>query len=340
MKALVWTGIGRVELQDRPAPRVADGHSVLVDVEASGVCCSSDVYIVEGRFGRNFGVVLGHETAGTVRETGDEVDALAPGQRVVLDPTVTCGACPQCLAGRGNLCPNRTFIGLDADGGLAEKIVAPATNWVPVPDGLAAREACLAELLACVLHAADEIGELPGPGILITQPGIMAYLFQRVFASRCPGEAIMAVGPEGAGLELLRSAGAHTADESRPDWGNAAREFFGDGGPALIVEQTGEPDMITATMDLIAPRGTFLAFDIIGDAVPFPFTRMALREVRVLTATGCAGCLPRALELMRDGTVDMARAVSHEAAPSDMEEAFRMTAERGQSHVKTVIRFE
>ena len=340
MNALVWTGIGKVELRDRPEPRIGDDRSVLVDVEASGICCSSDVYIVEGRFGEKFGVILGHETAGTVRETGGAVDGLAPGQRVVLDPTVVCGTCAQCRAGRGNLCPHRTFIGLDADGGLAEGIVAPAANWMPVPDGLAAGEACLAELLACAIHAADEIGELPGPGILITHAGIMAYLFQQVFASRWPGEKIMAVGRAGAGLELLREAGAHVADRSDRKWPDAAREFFGDEGPSLIVEQTGDPGTIAATMGLIAPRGVFFAFDIIGDAVPFPFTTMALREVRVLTATGCAGRLPRALALMRDGTVDVARAVSHRAAPENMEEAFRMTMERDGTHVKTVVSFE
>jgi threonine dehydrogenase-like Zn-dependent dehydrogenase len=340
MQALVWTGIGRVELQDRPEPEIADGHSVLVDVEASGVCCSSDVYIVEGRFGRNLGVTLGHETAGTIRKTGDEVERLAPGQRVVLDPTITCGVCAQCRSGHGNLCPNRTFIGLDADGGLAGRIVAPEANWVPVPDGLPAREACLAELLACALHAADEIGELPGPGILITHAGIMAYLFQQVFSVRYPEEKVMALGRNRAGLRLLRDAGAHTADQSGEDWKDAVREFFGGEGPALIVEQTGEPDTIAAAMDLIAPRGAFFAFDIIGDAVPFPFTAMALREARILTATGCAGCMPQALELMRDGRVDVARAISHEAAPEDMEEAFRMTAARDGEHVKTVILFD
>ena len=92
-------------------------------------------------------LILGHEAVGTVLEGSN------PGQRVVLNPLITCGRCNECLGGRQNLCAERDLIGMYRAGAFAEKIALPEGNLIPVPDAMPAEHAALTEPGATGLHA-------------------------------------------------------------------------------------------------------------------------------------------------------------------------------------------
>ena len=146
MKALVYTATEEMSYREEPEPIIHRGDA-LVAVEAVGVC-GSDLHAYLGHDERRVPpLILGHEAVGTVLEGTN------PGQRVVLNPLITCGVCEQCSRGRENLCSERELIGMRLAGAYAERIAIPERNVIVVPDGMPSEHAALTEPAATGLHA-------------------------------------------------------------------------------------------------------------------------------------------------------------------------------------------
>jgi L-iditol 2-dehydrogenase len=103
VKTALLTDLRKIEIRDLPDPKIEQPTDVLLRVDMVGVCGSDLHYYKEGRIGKmevEFPWVLGHECVCTVVEAGPALADLKPGQRVAVDPLITCGRCDQCLAGR------------------------------------------------------------------------------------------------------------------------------------------------------------------------------------------------------------------------------------------------
>ena len=146
MKALVYTANEEMTYRDEPEP-TPDAGDALVAIDSVGIC-GSDMHAYLGHDERRVPpLILGHEAVGTVIEGG------LTGQRVVLNPLITCGVCDECLGGRQNLCAERDLIGMYRAGAFAERIAIPERNLIPVPDGMPSAHAALTEPGATGLHA-------------------------------------------------------------------------------------------------------------------------------------------------------------------------------------------
>jgi len=105
-----------MELRDEPEPVAGAGLS-LVKIEAAGIC-GSDMHAYHGHDERRVPpMILGHELAGTV------LDGELTGQRVAINPMLTCNRCRECLQGNPNRCQQRDLVGLGRAGGYAELIL-------------------------------------------------------------------------------------------------------------------------------------------------------------------------------------------------------------------------
>lgn len=147
MKALVYTGPETLELRDMPPPVPGIGEQ-LIKVARVGIC-GSDMHAYLGHDERRPApLVLGHEAAGVI--SGGARD----GERVTVNPLVTCGKCAACLGARDNLCAQRQIISMPPrEGAFAEWLTMPEGNLVTLPDHVPLEKAALAEPLACGWHA-------------------------------------------------------------------------------------------------------------------------------------------------------------------------------------------
>lgn len=146
MKALVYTANKEMSYRDEPPPQCGEGDA-LVEINSVGIC-GSDMHAYLGHDPRRVPpLILGHEASGTVLEGSN------PGQRVVLNPLITCGKCGDCLSGRQNLCTQRDLIGMVRAGAFAEQIAIPETNLIPIPTDMDTHIAALTEPGATALHA-------------------------------------------------------------------------------------------------------------------------------------------------------------------------------------------
>ncbi len=340
MQSLIRDSGNEVRLKDMPVPSIDTANDVLVRVRAAAVC-STDAAIVSGAFGGTTPRILGHEIAGEVIETGPDVRTLEAGDKVALQPTIFCGACPSCDKGKWHLCPNRSFVGLDADGGFTELMVVPEANLVAVPPAVPFEHACLAEPLACVIHAISRIETPLTGGVIITGAGISAYLFAQVLISNgLSPDRILVTGRRDARLAAIEQLGAHVLDVRRGDLAGAASEIFAHAAPEVLIDQTGDTDLLLGAMDIIARQGTLFLYDFTGQAIPFNFGKMQLREITLKTSTGCPGTMDSAIAMIAAGQVDLAGAISHTYEPSQMKEAYEMLASKDPTHMKSVIAFD
>ncbi|GAB5511317.1 MAG: zinc-binding alcohol dehydrogenase family protein [Hyphomicrobiales bacterium] len=147
MKALVYTAPQTLTYQDMPDPVPAVGDALL-RIESAGIC-GSDMHAFLGHDDRRPApLILGHEVCGTV------LSGTTIGQRVTVNPLVTCGKCAACTSGRDNLCPDRQIISMQPrEGGFANFLSMPERNLVAVPDAITSDQAALAEPIACGWHA-------------------------------------------------------------------------------------------------------------------------------------------------------------------------------------------
>ena len=121
-------------LGERPEPKV-EPHQVMIRVRACALN-RLDIYTREGDRGlrREFPppLILGGDCAGDIVEVGEQVRGLSTGDRVLVNPKITCQQCPACLAGQDDLCPRPQFMGSALDGSYAELTAVPAVNVHPI----------------------------------------------------------------------------------------------------------------------------------------------------------------------------------------------------------------
>ena len=154
-------GRGAVEVIDvaEPAPGATE---VVVEV-ARAALCATDRKLLEKGLDRP-------------RIPGHEVSGFAPdGVPVGVHPDVGCGRCRFCGSGFENRCTDRFSIGLDRDGGFAQRLVVPSSHVVPL-DRVGVSIAPLLEPLACCLHAVRMVGPRRGDGAIVVGAGPMGVL--------------------------------------------------------------------------------------------------------------------------------------------------------------------
>ena len=148
MRALYYTGTCAMELRDVPDAEAAGGD-ILVDINSCGIC-GSDMHAYHGKDPRRIPpLVLGHEAVGVARS------GRFAGQRVAVNPLVTCHNCDFCLGGRQHLCAERQIISMKRPGAFAEILAIPERNLFAIPDHLGFDKAALMEPLAVAVHTVD-----------------------------------------------------------------------------------------------------------------------------------------------------------------------------------------
>ncbi|MFJ9909482.1 L-idonate 5-dehydrogenase [Streptomyces sp. NPDC101152] len=217
MLGCVIHGPDDLRVAELPVPEPGPGQA-LVAVRYGGVCGSDLHYWKHGGVGDfrlREPMLLGHEVVGTVVGYGFPSPASPPvGTAVAVHPATPCGACPECGDGRRNVCRDTRYLGSAArfphvQGGFAARVVVPAGQLRPLPEGLALRRAVLAEPLSVALHAVRRAGDMTGRHVLVTGAGPIGCLV--VAAARAAGAARVTVTDLlPAALEYARVAGADT----------------------------------------------------------------------------------------------------------------------------------
>lgn len=315
MAAAVVKGPGRLEVEDVPVPTLGD-DDVLVAVELCGVC-GSDLHMVLDGWGQR-GSWPGHEWVGTVAAVGPRVTTWKPGDAVVGGPTLRCGTCEMCRAGRPSLCADRDTPGIGAEqGGFATYKRAPAGELLPLPEGLSPRAAALAEPLAVALHGIHQSGIRPGLRALVLGAGPIGAL--SIAALRAMGVDDVACAEPGERRQRLAAAvGAttvlHPADLVVPSI--AEPGLVVDGAVDVVLECSGKAPAMEAGLAQLVRGGTLVLVGAGIEAPRFDPNRILLNELVITGAfTYDHDGFERALDLLASGALPVDALLEPDTVP-------------------------
>ena len=290
MKALVFDAIGKAAIRGVPDPEPGPGD-VVIEVAATGIC-HTDLDILHGRYLAAYPVVPGHEIAGTVIAAGSDVAGVKAGDRVAVDPLITCGACDGCKAGRPSICADLKAYGATHDGGFASLLKVDAGNVHPIGD-MPFHVAALAEPFACVMHGIDRARAEAGTRALVFGAGPIGLMMMLGLEVRGVSDITM-VDLDPARLERARKLGAARAvlPEELDD---SAGRF------ELVVDCTGVPAVCESMPGHVKDGGTMLCFGVCppGAMAGFAPYDIFRRELTLVGSHSLSGNIPDALAALK-----------------------------------------
>ena len=263
MKALVFHEPERISVDEVPDPSPGPGE-VLVRMAAAAIC-HSDIRVYKGLKHAEPGVIPGHEIAGVIVELGEGAEGVAVGDRVVVCPIVACGRCHFCVLGRRNRCLERTTLGYDINGGLAEYLLAPARivslgHVLPVPAGLDLKRAALTEPLACVLNSVEACELRAGASVAIVGAGPMGLLHLLLMRQLGAGMIVMS-DPDETRAETARRLGADLVIDPREDsLADAVKDRTDGLGVDAVVVTPGLAEAMSGSLDAVRAQGVVTLF--------------------------------------------------------------------------------
>lgn len=326
----------QMPLREVPSPRPAPGE-VLVRVRAAGVC-GSDVHGFTGSTGRRSpGVVMGHEFCGTVEALGERVERHRVGDRVVVQPIVSDGTCPQCRAGRPNLCLHRRGIGWSVNGGYAEFVSVPERNALPLPAEVSWHEGALVEPLAVALHAANLTPLEVGDTVAVLGAGPVGLLTVLALRLRGAGRVIVSdLSPHRLDLarrlgadEVIHAGGTDPVEEVR-------RLTVGHGADAVL-EVVGITATVRQSVQMCRNGGHVTWVGNSAPTVEVPMQEVVTREITVRGAYAFVDEFARAVELLRSKRVDVTPLIERVAGLEDGPELIHDLARGSLDAVKVVL---
>jgi NADPH:quinone reductase-like Zn-dependent oxidoreductase len=244
MKAVYFERFGGPEVLafgERPDP-VAGPDEVLVRVRACGIN-HLDLWVRAGLPGLEPEMphILGNDIVGEVAAVGPGVKNVVPGDRTLVNPTLSCGTCAACAAGDDNRCRFYDVIGRKRNGGYAEWVTVPAANCLPYPANLTWEQAAAIPLVfvtawhMLVTRARVRSGE----DVLVIGAG-SGVGSAAIQIAKLHGARVIATAGHGAKLEHAKSLGAdEVIDHTNEDIAKRARELTGKKGVDVVVEHVG-----------------------------------------------------------------------------------------------------
>lgn len=345
MKAFKLTSLREMTLVDAPDPVVKGPTDVLIKIGAVGVCGSDIHYYTTGRIGHQvveYPFTVGHECAGTIIEIGSGVTHVRPGDRIAIEPAMTCGRCDQCLSGRENTCRNNRFLGCpgQAEGSLSQYLAMPQENCFKINDHISLAEATISEPLAIAVYAVQQANLHQGArvGILGLGPIGRTVLLAAIEAG-CG--SVYSTDNIDERCAAARRASATWAGNPRNEDVVIAilkREPL---GLDVVFECCGQQAALDQAVDLLRPGGKL---SIIGipevDEVHFEPEKIRRKEITILNVRRQRGCVESSLALISKQQGAIADLITHRFQFAETKDAFDMVANYRDGVVKAMIEFD
>jgi threonine dehydrogenase-like Zn-dependent dehydrogenase len=368
----------RMEELDQPVP-TRPGW-VMAKTRLTGIC-GSDAKQVFGDFGDDytdsalnghftFPTVLGHEVVAEIAEVGDGVTSLEVGQRVVLNPWLSCvprgidPLCGACRDGDYSLCWHfldgplaagiHTGTSKDAPGGFAEYLPAHESMWIPVPNGISDEVAVLGDPFAVSLHSVTRNPPPPGGKVLVYGGGALGATATAILRALHPDVEVMVVARFPAQAALARRLGATVVDphpveqllETAAAWSggvlqrvDGALPMAHPGGIDVVYDTVGTGETAEIGVRLLKSRGTMVKSGVHAperwEWSPLYFKEISWVGSNAFGIEEVDGVrlhgIAHYLRLVEDGRIDMTGMLTHTFRLDQWRDAFIALATQADS---------
>lgn len=317
MKALQFID-SKLKLSEISKPNIA--NEALIRVTKSGIC-NTDLEIIRGYAG--FNGTIGHEFVGIVEESTDKNWI---GKRVVGEINAGCGICKLCKSGDSRHCPNRTVLGiLNRDGAHAEFVSLPNVNLLEVPENVTDEQAVFVEPLAAAFGILEQVEVLPETRVAVIGDGKLGILCAQAMA--LVSKNTFLIGKHKEKMKVAENRGAQGILLENALKLN--RTFD------VVVEASGSESGFATALDLLLPRGKLVLKSTFQGKTNLEMWRVVVDEITIV-GSRCGRFAP-ALELLRDGKVDVESFISEEFSLEKGIEAIEKAQQKGS--MKILLKF-
>ncbi len=342
MKASILTAPGKFETGQVPDPGIENENDVLIRVKAVGVCGSDMHYYTTGRIGSQvveYPFIVGHESAGVVEKVGKGVTRVKPGQKVAIEPAVSCGECDQCKSGRENTCRKLRFLGAPGqmEGAMREFVVMPEENCFPMKESSTFEHGALSEPLAIAVYAVERSSVADGAVAAILGTGPIGMSVFHVLRTKNMGN-IYVTDKIDARLEFAKKL--KPAWAGNPDRVDVVKEVER-AEPLMmdvVFECSGDPEAIVQAVHLMKPGGRLMIVGIPEvDDITLPAHELRRKEITIINVRRQNHTTRKAIDLLEQGKVKMDSLVTHRFPLEDTAKAFDLVANYRDGVMKAMI---
>ncbi|MGI6704801.1 MAG: NAD(P)-dependent alcohol dehydrogenase [Clostridia bacterium] len=343
MWAAVMPEVGKIRMEKREIP-VPKDNEVLVRIKHVGICGSDLHYFEHGRIGSYVvenPMILGHESAGEVVETGKDVEDLRPGDLVALEPGITCGTCEFCKTGRYNLCPDVVFMATPPyDGAFVEYVAYPRDMVFKLPEGMDTLEGALIEPLAVGFHAVHQAQARIGQSAVVLGAGCIGLVTLMVLKAVGVTEIYVAdLIPKR--LEMAKKLGAtEVFNGNETDVVKAVSKLTGGQGVDMVFETAGSRLTTQQTVELVKRGGNIVLVGMAPEGkVTYDLGQLIDKEASIHTVFRYRNLYPTAIKAVAAGLIPLKEIVTDIFPFQDIGKALAYNIHNKQDMVKAVIAF-
>lgn len=338
MKQAIMIKPKEIEFKEVPVPEITE-RQVLVKIMRIGIC-GSDIHVYHGLHPyTSYPVVQGHEVSCLVEKVGKNVRKFKPGDKVTIEPQVSCGHCYPCTHGLVNICNELKVLGFQTTGTASDYFAVSADKLVKLPDDMGFNEGAMIEPLAVGVRAIQKGGEIKGRNILVFGAGPIGNLTAQV-ARGMGASGVMIVDLNDFRLSIAGHCGIdYTVNPERQDISQELQGAFGPDGADLIVECVG----VNKTMDMaieLSRKGTdIVVVGVFGDKAAINMGMVQEKELRLFgIARYIIEDFQTAIDLVTDGRIKLLPLISHEFGFYEYTKAYRHIDEKKDQTMKVMIR--
>ena len=343
-KGAFMRGIDKMVIKEIPVPEIGK-KEVLVSLEYVGICGSDVHYFHNGCCGSykvdlSEDYMLGHECAGTIVKVGEEVERLKVGDRVALEPGITCGECEQCKSGHYNLCPDVVFLATPPVQGCNEEYIAfPENMCFKLPDNVSTKEGALIEPLSVGFYASEQGGVKTGDTVVILGSGCIGLVTLLACKAHGAGKIIVADLVEARLQKAIELGATEVINSGKEDALKKIEELTNGRGTDVVFETAGSPVTIAQTPFIVRRGGTITLVGISAkEEITYNFAQIMDKEATIKSVFRYRNIYPKAIAAVSSGAINVKGIVTHEFDLEHIQDAYDEAVNNKTDLVKAVIK--
>lgn len=336
MKAFVKVRpeMGGAEYMDFECPRRQKGE-VIIEVKAAGIC-GTDMHLYDWaenvirEYKPNLPVVMGHEFAGRIAESGPEIDHLNVGDNVTAFPVLYCGQCSYCRDGQQNICNHRPILGLGANGAFAQYVAIRAANVYRLDEKIPFELGSLSELTCVGIHALDRIQMKFGDTVAVVGCGPLGLLIA-ILAKHAGADRVFVTGlkQDQQRLNLAEKVGAHSILVDEMDPKEIIFESTRGAGADVVFETAGSSAGVIQSIDIVRKGGRVSILGQGHEATPIQTATLSFREIELVGTRAYTGRdWDKVSTTLLNAAEDLSQVVTHRIPLAQAEEGIKRMKSR------------
>jgi len=334
MKSIVVRQPEELVIEERELPQPQAGE-VRVKIRLAGIC-GSDSHIWHGHnpFAK-YPRVIGHEFFGVIDAIGDGVTDKKPGQRVSVDPVISCGHCYPCRVGKPNVCTSLVVIGVHRDGGFSEYACVPASNAWPIPDGVIDRHAVMVEPFTIAANVTGQVSPIPEDVALVYGAGPMGLTTVQALKGVYGVSQVIVVDQIPERLVMAERSGADWTIDNRQHSLSAWLEEKNI-RPTLIVDAACHPSILQEAVSLASPAARIVLMGFSSEPSSVAQQGITGKELSIYSSRLNAGKFPVVIDWLQKGLIDPDKLITHVMDYRQVHDAMTLF-ERDRQHCCKVL---